>query len=137
FLRGVDFFWTTQHLYRETLFVGGIVLAVFILLDIYFHRREDGQPKIKDPTPDSRVRLRGLVNLPLLAGVIAAILMSAAWKPGVAFTIAGVSVELQNLVRDLIILGLAGASLVLTPREYRQANGFSWGPILEVAKLFA
>mgnify|MGYP001362427259 FL=1 len=137
FLRGVDFFWTTQHLFRETLLVGGIVLAAFVAMDLFFHRRENGAPKIKDPTPDTRVRLRGLANLPLLAGVIGAILLSAAWKPGVAFTIAGVAVELQNLVRDIIILGLAGVSLVVTPREFRRANGFSWGPILEVAKLFA
>ena len=137
FLRGVDFFWTTQHLYRETLLVGGIVLAAFIAMDVYFHRREEGAPKIKDPTPDTRVRLRGLVNLPLLAGVIGAILMSAAWEPGISFTIGGVVVELQNLVRDAIILGLAVVSLVVTRREFRQANGFSWGPILEVAKLFA
>src|SRR5690606_22839554 len=33
FLRGVDFFWTSQHLIWETLFVGGIVLAAFFLLD--------------------------------------------------------------------------------------------------------
>ncbi|HHZ09132.1 MAG TPA: sodium:proton antiporter [Rhizobiales bacterium] len=137
FLRGIDFFWTTQHLFRETLLVGGIVLATFVALDFFFDRREKGAPKIKDPTPDSRVRLRGLANLPLLAGVIGAILLSAAWKPGVAFTVAGVAVELQNLVRDAIILGLAVVSLVVTPREYRRANGFSWGPILEVAKLFA
>ncbi len=110
FLRGVDFFWTTQHLFRETLLVGGIVLAAFVAMDFYFHSRENGAPKIKDPTPDTRVRLRGLANLPLLAGVIGAILLSAAWKPGIVFTIAGVAVELQNLVRDAIILGLAASS---------------------------
>ncbi len=137
FLRGVDFFWTTQNLVWEMLFVGGIVLAVFVVLDVWFHRREDGLPKIKDPTPDSSVAVRGLVNVPLLAGVIAAILMSAAWKPGVAFTVLNVPVEAQNLLRDVIILALAGLSLVVTRREFREANGFSWGPIKEVAKLFA
>src|SRR5690606_24917547 len=137
FLRGIDFFWTTTHIFKETLLVGGIVLAAFIALDVYLHRREGGMPKIKDPTPDSKVRIRGLANLPLLAGVIGAILMSAAWKPGVAFTIQGVSVELQNLVRDAIIVALALLSLVVTRREYRAANGFSWEPIKEVAKIFA
>ena len=136
FLRGVDFFWTTQHIYRETLFVGLIVLAAFVALDIYFHVREAGQPKIKDPTPDSRVRIRGLPNFLLLAGVIAAILMSAYWKPGAAFTIQSVTLEWQNLARDAIILILALASLKLTRKEHRAANGFTWGPIQEVAKLF-
>ncbi|MBX3532292.1 MAG: sodium:proton antiporter [Rhizobiaceae bacterium] len=137
FLRGVDFFWTTQHLWLEMLFVAAVVLGAFVALDWWFHSREEGLPKVKDPTPDSPVRLSGLVNLPLLAGVIAAILLSASWKPGVAFTIANVPVEGQNLVRDGIILLLAFASLRLTKRELRAANGFSWGPIKEVGKLFA
>ncbi len=137
FLRGVDFFWTTQHLLIETLFVGAVVLAIFFALDLWFHNREDGQPKIKDPTPDSKVRIRGLPNLPLLAGVIGAILLSATWKPGVVFDVYGVHVELQNLVRDVIIVALALVSLAISRKEYRRANGFNWGPILEVAKLFA
>ncbi|RUY63555.1 sodium:proton antiporter, partial [Mesorhizobium sp. M7A.F.Ca.CA.001.05.1.1] len=137
FLRGVDFFWTTTNLWRETLFVGGVVLGVFLVIDIILHRREAGAPKIKDPTPDTKVRLRGLANLPLLAGVIGAILLSAAWKPGVSFSVFGVSLELQNLVRDAMILALALVSLVISRKEYREANGFNWGPIAEVAKLFA
>lgn len=137
FLRGVDFFWTTANLWRETLFTGGLVLLVFLAIDIMLHRREGGAPKIKDPTPDTKVRLRGLANLPLLAGVIAAILLSAAWKPGVTFSILGVGLELQNLVRDAIILALAGLSLVVSLKSHREANGFTWGPIAEVAKLFA
>ncbi len=63
--------------------------------------------------------------------------MSAAWKPGVAFTVFNVSVEWQNLLRDAIILALAGISLVATRKDFRTANGFTWGPILEVGKLFA
>jgi Na+/H+ antiporter NhaD/arsenite permease-like protein len=137
FLRGVDFFWTTTHLLPETLFVGGLVLAIFFVLDTVLYRREGAQPRIVDPTPDSRIRLRGLVNLPLLAGVIAAILMSGMWKPGGGITIAGVTVEWQNLLRDAIILALAFVSLAVSSKEDRAANGFNWGPILEVAKLFA
>ena len=137
FLRGVDFFWTTVHILPDTLFVGGLVLAAFLALDIFLHRREGGAPKIKDPTPDSKVRIRGLPNLPLLAGVIGAILLSAGWKPGVSVPVLGVDLELQNVVRDAIILILAFVSLAVSRKEYRAANGFSWGPIAEVAKLFA
>src|SRR5690606_41103668 len=98
-------------------------------MDIVLHRREGGLRKMKDPTPDSRVRLRGLANLPLLAGVIGAILMSAYWKPGVSLAIMGVAVELQNLVRDVVITALALPSLALEPQEDRPANGFNRGPI--------
>ena len=137
FLRGVDFFWTTQHLIWETLFVGGLVLAVFVAIDLWLHVREEGLPKIKDPTPDTPVRIFGVFNFVLLGGVIGAILLSASWKPGVAFTLLNVPVELQNFVRDVLILALAIISMVTTKRQYRIANGFSWGPIKEVAKLFA
>lgn len=137
FLRGVDFFWTARHLTEETLTVIAILIVVFLAIDFWFHFREEGLPKIKDPTPDKKVRIRGLPNIPLLAGVIGAILLSAAWRPGVAFHIHGVELQLQNVARDGIIFVMALLSLVVTRKEYRAANGFEWGPILEVAKLFA
>lgn len=47
------------------------------------------------------------------------------------------TLPLQNLARDglLVLMGLL--SLALTSRNIREANGFSWFPILEVAWLFA
>ncbi len=137
FLKGVDFFWTTKHLWQETLFVGGIVLFVFMLLDFYFHHREGRFPSRKDPTPDKPLKLHGKINLVLIAVIIAAILMSAQWKPGIVFTVAGVHLEIQDLLRDAIFVAVVFASLKLTRKTDRAANGFSWGPIREVAILFA
>ncbi|WP_083213775.1 MULTISPECIES: sodium:proton antiporter [unclassified Ensifer] len=137
FLRGVDFFWTTTHLYHETFLVAGIVLMIFVAMDWMLYRRERPLARLKDPTPDSRIRIRGRLNFLLLAGVIGAILLSAAWDPHVSFSILSVEVELQNLIRDALILALGLLSLLVTKTEYRDANSFSWGPIREVAKLFA
>ena len=137
FLRGVDFFWTTTHLLPETGLAVVILLVLFYALDTYFFRKEEGYPPLKDPTPDRAIKLYGKVNFVLLGGVIAAILMSASWKPGVVFDLHGVKVELQNIVRDVVLLGLAGLSLILTPQQVRAGNEFTWGPIKEVAKLFA
>lgn len=137
FLRGVDFFWTTTHMLPSTLFMGGVVLAVFFVLDTILYKREKQLPKPVDPTPESKIRLKGLANLPLLVGVIGAILMSGLWRPGISFTVLGTPLELQNILRDVIILGLAFVSLAVSKAENREANGFNWGPILEVAKLFA
>jgi Na+/H+ antiporter NhaD/arsenite permease-like protein len=135
FLKGVDFFWTTKHLLTETLFVWAILFAVFFVIDSYYYRKEGViRP---DPTPDSAVQLRGLNNVPLLIGVIVAILISAYWKPGIAIPFPGGKIELQNLLRDMALIALALVSLKITKAEYRTQNGFSWGPILEVAKLFA
>ncbi|MGL4727234.1 MAG: sodium:proton antiporter [Bosea sp. (in: a-proteobacteria)] len=135
FLKGVDFFWTTKHLLAETLFVGGIVLAAFFVLDSYLYKKEG---RIRpDPTPDSKIGIKGTINFVLLGGVIAAILMSATWKPGIGIPFPGGVIEIQNLLRDVILVILALVSLKVTRTEYREANGFNWGPILEVAKLFA
>jgi Na+/H+ antiporter NhaD/arsenite permease-like protein len=137
FLQGVDFFWTTRHLAPETGFVAVVLLAGFYLLDRHFYAREEALPQPPDPTPDSRLRLRGLANIPLLIGVIAAILMSGLWKSGVGVDIYGEHLGLEAGLRDVIIVALGLASLWLTRAEHRAENGFEWEPIVEVAKLFA
>ncbi|MDB5564571.1 MAG: putative transrane protein [Tardiphaga sp.] len=137
FLKGVDFFWTTKHLLVPTLFAAGIVLAAFMVLDVALHHREGNFPVKADPTPDSPLHMHGKINLLLLAVIISAILMSASWKPGVSFPLMGATLELQDLLRDLIFVLVTIASMRMTKSEHRAANQFSWGPIKEVALLFA
>ncbi len=137
FLRGVDFFWPTIHLIDDVLLLAGILLPLFYLLDRYFYRREKDLPPRPDPTPDTRLGVKGLQNLPLLAIIIGAILMSATWQPGVEVPILGIDIPLQSLVRDAIMLACVLVSLLITPAELRERNGFDWEPIREVAKLFA
>jgi Na+/H+ antiporter NhaD/arsenite permease-like protein len=134
FLRGIDFFWTTTHLFTEMMFVAIALLALFFLVDSWLYAKEGRR---RDPTPDTALGIRGTVNFALLGGIIAAILMSAYWKPGIAIPFPGGTLEIQNLLRDAILLVIAWVSLRVTVKEYRAANGFNWGPILEVAKLFA
>jgi Na+/H+ antiporter NhaD/arsenite permease-like protein len=43
----------------------------------------------------------------------------------------------STALRDLALIVIALLSLWLTPDEHRAANGFTWEPIREVAKLFA
>jgi hypothetical protein len=69
-------------------------------MDSYLHRREKRMEQPLDFTPDSPLKLHGTINLVFIGMVIAAILMSAYWKPGIAFRIHTVEVELQNIVRD-------------------------------------
>jgi Na+/H+ antiporter NhaD/arsenite permease-like protein len=137
FLRGVDFFWPTIHLADDVLLLASILLPAFYLLDRYFYDRDLDLPPRPDPTPDTRLGFRGLQNLPLLAVVIGAILMSATWQSGIAVPVFGIDIPLQSLTRDAIILACAGVSLAITPRYLRERNGFDWEPIREVAKLFA
>jgi Na+/H+ antiporter NhaD/arsenite permease-like protein len=137
FLRGVDFFWTTQHIFLETLLLVAVLLAIFYALDCWFARREQPYRPQRDPTPPQTFRVTGFVNLLLIGAIVGAILMSANWRPGVAFEVYGTPVELQNLLRDILLVVIALLSLWWTQDEHRQANGFTWEPIIEVAKLFA
>ena len=133
FLKGVDFFWTTRALALPTLILAGTLLTMFYLLDSYFWRSENKAP----PAIFTPLGVDGAFNFTLIAGVVAAVLLSGIWKPGIAFNIAGTDLQLQNLVRDVLLLALAFLSVALTPRTVRDANAFVWEPIAEVAKLFA
>lgn len=133
FLRGIDFLWTAQHIWLQTLIVALPVLALFFAADCWFYRREVAT-RTDGP---AHVAIRGGVNLLLIALIIAALLGSAAWKSGLSFNILGTEIAPQNLARDAAMILIALASLLLTPDEHRAANGFSWEPIREVAKLFA
>ena len=134
FLKGVDFFWTMRNIFPETLFVGGLVLAVFFILDLWLYRKEG---VTRDPTPDSPISISGFINVFLIAVVVAAVLMSAIWKPGALFTLFGIAFEGQDMARNAIMILVVIASLLLTRVDDRSDNGFSWAPMAEVAKLFA
>ena len=137
FLKGVDFFWTVKTLLPETLFLVGSLLLIFFLLDSWFyHKREELLPV--DPTPDSRqIGFDGKINFILLGGVVCLVLMSGLWKSSVVFDIAGTEVALQSVFRDIGLIAITLLSLKLTPSQVHADNQFSWGPIQEVAKLFA
>ena len=136
FLQGVAFSWTLVHLLPHTLFMVGTLLAIFWLLDRWYCRQDEPRPV--DPTPDTRgFGIEGAVNLALLAGVAGLILMSGVWHGGVAFTLAGAEITWQGLMRDLGLIAIAALSWHLTPPSAHAQNQFSFGPIVEVAKLFA
>jgi Na+/H+ antiporter NhaD/arsenite permease-like protein len=135
FLKGVDFFWTTRALAMPTLFLIVALLTVFFVLDWALYRREPDDAGT--PSGTSRMSLEGVPNFLLLAGVIAAVLLSGVWKPGIAFDIAGAHVDLEDAIRSLALILLGGVSLAITPAAVREHNRFHWAPIIEVAKLFA
>ena len=136
FLKGVDFFWPLQFLWSKTVVLCLILLAVFYVLDSIMFMRE-GKP-VAPPAETTPVplRLKGYVNIFLLAAVVGVILASAFWKTDLHLVIAGVHVDAPNIVRVLALMGLAAISMMLTPMEYRKGNDFTWAPIAEVAKLF-
>jgi Na+/H+ antiporter NhaD/arsenite permease-like protein len=137
FLHGVDFFWTTRRLWFETALVAGIVLAVFVALDLWHYRKDRRIATVGEGKRPMNIGVSGSINLLLIAGIIAAILAAAAWKPATSIDVYGTKLELQNIARDAALVLIAILSLALTPSEHREANGFTWEPIAEVAILFA
>ncbi len=134
FLRGVDFFWPTLHLFWPMALIVGVLLTGFFLLDTLIYRREGHEPR--DPTPDRAISLGGGINFLLIPAIIATILLSAALDLG-EVTIYGTAVAVSSLARDAAFIAIVLVSLALTPKGNRFENSFSWEPIKEVAELFA
>lgn len=136
FLKGVSFFWTTVHLLVKTCLLSVILLVIYFIVDTVLYNKE-GRPTLPEATPGKgeKLGIEGGVNFILLAGVIANTLISGAWT-GPTFHILGVPMEMQNVVRDVVYILIAAASWVITDKESRKRNDFTWEPILEVAKLF-
>jgi Na+/H+ antiporter NhaD/arsenite permease-like protein len=136
FLKGVEFFWTARNILPETLFIVGILLALFHGLDRWYYGKEDLLPF--DPTPDTRgVRFDGAANFWLLGGIVFLVLLSGIWKSPVSFDIHGTVLGLPGLVRDAGLIAITLLSLRITARQVHADNQFGWAPMAEVAKLFA
>jgi Na+/H+ antiporter NhaD/arsenite permease-like protein len=137
FLNGVDFFWPVKNLWQPTAFAAACVLALFVLIDLWFFRQDRRAAPVGEVALRAGIGVSGIVNVPLLAVIIGAVIVSALWSPNITFTVYGTALPLQDLARDAVLMLTAMASLWLTPNEHREANGFTFEPILEVALLFA
>jgi Na+/H+ antiporter NhaD/arsenite permease-like protein len=122
FLQGVDFFWTLR-LWPEWLAVNGTLILLFFVWDLLAYRREDPASVRRDETQVRPLRLDGWrLNAPLLLGVVAAVIAQK-YVPRPASV--------------AVMAALALVSVWKTPASVRKLNRFEWGPIVEVAVLFA
>ena len=118
YLQGVPFSWTFR-LAPEWLLASGLLLIIYFISDTRAYAREAAADRREDRLAVRPLRLAGTENLVLLFGiVVAAAVLHAPW-------------------REAAMVALALASLKRTPRDLRQANHFSFHPILEVAAVFA
>ena len=119
YLRGVPFEWTLK-LWPEWLGVVGALLAVYFVWDSIQIKKETPAALRLDLVRYEPLRLQGGLNIAFLVGVVAA----------VAFL-------KDPFLRDGSMVACALASIFMTSKDVRLKNSFAWGPIIEVAVLFA
>jgi Na+/H+ antiporter NhaD/arsenite permease-like protein len=117
YLRGVPFHWTFGLLPFWAL-ANVYLLVAFYFVDRRAYRSEAAADIARDKTQVKPLRITGLANAALLGGVVAAVFLDTPW-------------------RELAMVALTLASVFAAPKEPRTANAFSYGPIAEVAILFA
>ena len=135
FLKGVNFFWTVQHMWLPVVFASAVLLTIFYFLDQHFYRKE--KRVTLPPRPSFPFKLYGTYNFILILGVVGLVLLSGVWQSKVTVSLFGVSLPLQSLARDSGLVLLALISLLMTPKQIRAGNEFNWAPLNEVAKIFA
>lgn len=147
FLNGVDFFWTLR-LWPHWLAVNGMILLIFFLWDLWARRRDavrsQAEPEGQRRRERHPLRVEGwFLGALFVAAVLATLLLQA---PSMAQL-------LGRLLRGwglpwpdpllpawggIVILALlAGLAKLAIHRPGREARVLVWGPMMEVAILFA
>jgi Na+/H+ antiporter NhaD/arsenite permease-like protein len=119
YLRGVPFFWLINQVLFEWLAAIGAILVVFYVLDRRAYARVARAVRHQIEGQDVW-RFEGGLNVLLLFVIIGAVFLPERW-----------------FARELAMLGAAVLSFRFTPAVVHAENHFSFGPIKEVALLFA
>jgi Na+/H+ antiporter NhaD/arsenite permease-like protein len=122
FLKGIPFAWTLS-LWPEWLLMVSMLLAIHHVWDRRAYAREAPDELPRDLADNEPVRIEGWVNVGLIAGVLATIVLSG-------------QLGLNGFARDAIMVGLGLLSMKVTPDRLRVANAFNFNAIIEVAVLF-
>jgi Na+/H+ antiporter NhaD/arsenite permease-like protein len=131
FLKSVPFLWTLR-LWPQWLTVTVVLLAVFNMWDQWVLAREERERRgsqLERVLVHQPLRVVGAYNLTFLVAVVATIVaagqaaaLGRPWAYG---------------RQEVIIILVAAGAYMATPRGHRERNAFTFGPIIEVAVLFA
>src|SRR5687768_7975507 len=131
FLKGVPFDWTLR-LWPQWLALNTALLVLFNFWDEWALDRDEKElpgSQHEQVLVHEPLRVRGAVAMASLIGVLVTIIISGrAALRGRPWPIG---------VQELLIIALAVLAYLGTSRDNRERNAFTWGPIVEVAVLFA
>ena len=120
YLRGVPFFWVLENVWPMWLVALGILMTVFFILDSRNFKRAPKEIRRLETERREKWRFRGRSNIFFLLVIIGAVFIND-----------------PPLLREALMILAAVLSYRLTPKEVHERNDFNFGPIKEVAILFA
>ena len=130
YLRGAPFTWFF-NLFFEWLLTNSLLLIIYYFFDTYYHKKEKPSAIQRDKTVIKPIKLDGRINFYWLIGVVLAVaFLNEQYLPFIK------SNHYFKFIREFAIIAFAYLSLQTTPKLTRMSNGFTWGPIEEVAYLF-
>ena len=130
YLKGAEFTWFF-HMLPEWAFVNAVLLLLYFIADSYYYKKEPLENIKFDKTNVEPLGLKGNINFLFLAGVVASVaFLNEHYLPIMKEN------RWAGFIREGSIVSMAVLSLLFTKKPIREANKFSWGPILEVAFLF-
>ena len=137
YLRGVGFLWTF-HLWKEWLFVCGLLLTFYYVIDAFiYYPKETGLDKALDKVNREPLKVRGLFpNLFCLLGVILAVMLLDPAQEFLSLFNVKTGWYPPMFLREFVQLLMVAISLACGSNAIRKANDFNFSAIIEVAALF-
>lgn len=134
YLRGAEFTWFLS-LFPIWTFVGISLLVIYFLLDTYYYtKREALEHLMHDAREQEPIRIDGNINFLWLACVVASVMfINSGYIPAMGEEHAPIYIK---LLREIVLVAIIFLSLYTTKKQVREANHYSWAPIIEVAVLF-
>jgi len=136
YLMGVPFWWVIEHLRFIWTFAVGVLLVLFFIIDTIDHRSAE---RHHDDDPGPAVQIIGIHNFLFILVVVAAVFQPGFFELLDQMRHSGSALTLVKMLvsREVLMLAAAVASRLLTPHTIYEHNEFGFGPIREVAILFA
>ena len=131
YLRGAPFTWFLK-LAPEAFIIDIVLLATYYIMDRINYAKESVKDIARDVTEVKPLRLEGAVNFIWLLGIVA----SVAFINEQYIEVIKTGSPYWKFLREGAIVLMMVLSLITTKRKVREANRFTWDPILEVAFLF-
>lgn len=128
FLRGVPFFWLMEHVLLQWLCTVLAIIGVFWLIDRHHYAKVPRRVQVQIEEHDSW-RFDGGINAFFLLVIVGAVFLSEVPVIG--------PLSERFLLREWLMIGAAVASYRMTNKTVHAENQFTFGPIKEVAFLFA